>query len=149
MSTETAEPAVSPSQEAVESVDRILAVWRQRICELEKRINWLEANRAKVQSCGPVTECGYMLDWEHASHEQAMKILLAFPGTWDKTQGSDSQTIDYIKRPEGEPLTLRVWQAKLGPNCRIVEEVRRVPRMVIEARDEIVRKVVCDGKEVA
>lgn len=148
MNTETAE-AESPSKEAIESVDRILAVWRQRICELEQRINWLEANRDKVESLGPVSECGWYLDWENVTHEQAMRILLAFPGTWDKNQGSDAQTIDYTKRVQDEPVTLRVWRAKLGPNCRIVEEVRRCPRVVIEERDEIVRKVVCDGKEVA
>jgi hypothetical protein len=149
METTETETAVSPSQEAVESIDRILEVWRQRICDLEVRINWLEAHRAKIQSLGPVAECGDCLDWEHVSHDQTMKILLAFPGTWDKKQGADEQSIDYTRRPDGEPLTLRVWQAKLGPNCRIVEEVKHFPEMVIKARSEIVRKVVCDGQEVA
>ena len=83
------------------------------------------------------------MDWDKLTHAQAIQVMLAFPGKWEKDKNTNGESFDYRRAATGQDPELCCWSAGLGPHCRVVEELERVPAQ--PAHDFKVRKIVCDG----
>lgn len=78
------------------------------------------------------------LDFDGLSHAEVVKVIRAFGGKWSKTP-SDNATVDYLATVDG--FTIRCWQGKPPPNCKIVEEDVLIPAQ--PERMGKIRKLVC------
>lgn len=80
------------------------------------------------------------LDFDRLSHDQVVKVMLAFPGEWDK-QYTSSTNIDYILDLPDEKMRVRCWQGAPPPNCKIIEVDQVIPAQ--PERTVKVRKLQC------
>lgn len=111
----------------------------------QRLIDWLRANHDKIDALGlkVSTVCGW-IDFDNPTREQALEVIKAFPGTWDKQQSSGSTPqaplLDYAKYDNG--VRIRLYAAPPPPSCRLVEEEYEVP--AVPARKEKRMKLVCE-----
>jgi hypothetical protein len=133
-----------------EQIKIILKYNKSYIKQKQSFVNWLEANfttileLSKSWNKSACIGSGYgSIDFENLTHEEAIKVMLAFPGKWDKVY--NETTINYrMQHPDGFILSL--WMSSPPPNCKIVEEVVNVPEKVtvVAAHKKLVRKIVCN-----
>lgn len=115
--------------------------------EINSQIVWLEANQTVIDalSIAPALYC-HGLDFDHATREQVLEVIKAFPGVWDKKiNGTDATKMDYERRAQdkGEPR-VRIWCGALPPSCKIVEEWVDLPP---QPATRVLKKVVkCSEK---
>lgn len=127
-----------------ESIDSVIRICKERQAVQQRTIDWLERRREKLNLLGFEISAGYQsVDFDCLSHADAMKVMLAFPGTWKKEQNGSK--VDYTLENQPVGPDVRCWGTDLSPKCRIVETVVEVPEKTIPAHREIQKKIVCDG----
>ena len=125
--------------------EKVIARLREKVASLNRRIEWLIEHTDQMEQC-PEASISLLfdtMDFDLLSHAEVVKVLLAFPGYWNKKidENDGKPTIHYTQEVDG--ITVRCWHGQPPPSCRIVEESVEIPETVIPAHKEIKRKLVC------
>lgn len=109
--------------EVQEKIDR----YQQIIVLFELAKDYIRINTDKFATLPDATifeSCGVVyIDWNSLSHDQVMKVVIAFGGRWERKPNGDR--INYSKLVDG--IMLRCYQGQPPPNCQIVYEEYEIP----------------------
>jgi hypothetical protein len=125
------------------NVTEVIAELRTQVKELIARIEWLETNKAKLETINATRVTGYsnLMDFDHLPHAEVIKVIRAFGGKWTKTP-ADNNTIHYeTTLPDGKRI--RCFQGQPPPSCRIIEVEEHVPAVTLPATTRKVKKMIC------
>ena len=118
------------------------------IATLELHREFINANRDKLEALNLKLDAyTHYVDFNSLDRPDVLRVIKAFPGRWEKSQGYDGR-LNYTRiEPEGE-LTLRLWGAE-APDCCHIEE--RVEYVEVPARVEkrVTRVVKCPEPTLA
>lgn len=119
-------------------IARIQGGLQENIALSQRQITFLTMHKDKLTDLAllgiKANVCYHYIDFDNLNHDQAVKVLLAFPGTWEKH--ANETTIDYIR--EQDNMFIRCYHSAPPPNCKIIEEEVEVP-----AHTKLVRRLQC------
>ena len=104
----------------------IVASLEQLINLSQRQLDYLRTNKEKFLQCPvPCSMAGAFIDFDNPTRDQVLDIIRLFDGDWEKD--SYGGQLDYKQvLPDG--LRLRIYNAPLLANCRLVEDIpRQVP----------------------
>ena len=110
--------------------------------QIETVMEFVSAHKEKLDALNLDLVCyAGQIDFDRLSHPEIIRVIQAFPGTWEKTPSAESSgtRIDY--KTEFSGMKLRCWAGEPPPSCKIVEETVEVPAQPATTRT--VRKLVC------
>lgn len=89
-------------------------------------------NADKLEQLPGATICGSYIDFDRLEHADVIKVIRTFGGKWKKSLNG-TERVDYERKLDCG-ITLRCWNGKPPPSCRVVEIEEEVPEQVIPAK---------------
>jgi hypothetical protein len=119
-------------------INDVIAFLRANVHRHLAMIAFIEKYRSVFEQHGVMpTHYPHSVDIDNPSREDALRLMQAFGGKWQKTVNGIN--IDYCQEIDG--VTVRLWSTPPPPSCRIVEVEEVVPA---EPEKRVMkRKLVC------
>lgn len=99
-------------------------------------VEFLLQNEDKFENLPYVSLAGSHLDFDNLEHPEIIAVLRTLGGKWKKSKASTEGRIDY-ERKVGRFMTIRCWNGKPPPSCRMVEVEVDVPEEIIPAKPAV------------
>ena len=112
----------------------------EQIRKLGKRLRFLRAHKALMETLPASGPCYEGLDFDNLSHADVIKVIRGFGGKWKKEACGDNR-INYEAQIQG--VRVRCWQGEPPPNCKVIEYEEIIPERVVPAQVVKKRKLVC------
>ena len=123
--------------------------WQEELVKIQDQINAKQklhsfyiSHKAKFLSLPPLGYTYGPIDFDNLSHNDIVKVMLAFPGKWTKT--INNLRIDYRLQVE-DNITIRCYSGEPPPSCQIVEKEVEVPETYVPAHTEKRKVLKCTG----
>jgi len=110
-------------EEIAKVLDREIESLRHRISELTERIQFITSHHWRICKVGVMPSVTYGgIEFDNCERDEALAVMKAFGGKWDKSPNYQGKGIDYRQHTEDFERRITISNAKPPPSCQVVEE---------------------------